>query len=275
MAVMDTKFGREFSKVAQSGWELGWHERNGGNLSYRLSSNDLDLISDVLEATPTGEWHAIGWDEPVCIPDVAGEFFMITASGEHFQNVAHNAEKTLGIIEIDPRGENYRTRWGFACGGHPSSELPTHLMNHAVKKSIDNEYRVIYHAHPANTIALTFVLPHDDEVFTKELWSMISECAMVFPDGVGVVGWYVPGSKKIAEATAKVMQDKDVAIWVHHGMFCAGRSFDEAFGLAHTVEKASEIAVKVHSMGVDPSKCGITRDNLNDLAREYGLDLKY
>ena len=66
--------------------------------------------------------------------------------------------------------------------------LPTHLMNHEVKKKLTNgRHRVIYHAHTTNTIALTFVLPLDDKVFTRELWESATECPVVFPDGVGVV----------------------------------------------------------------------------------------
>ena len=61
--------------------------------------------------------------------------------------------------EVDQAGENYRICWGLAEGGRPTSELPTHLMNHEVKmKATEGRYRVIYHAHPANIIALTFVL---------------------------------------------------------------------------------------------------------------------
>lgn len=41
-----------------------------------------------------------------------------------------------------------RIRWGLVEGGRPTSELPTHLMNHEVKKKLTNgKHRVIYHAH--------------------------------------------------------------------------------------------------------------------------------
>lgn len=90
------------------------------------------------------------------------------------------------------------------------------LMNHEVKKRISNgKHRVIYHAHTTNTIALTFVLPLDDQVFTRELWESATECPVVFPDGVGVVGWMVPGGRAIAEKTAELMEKYDVAIWAH------------------------------------------------------------
>ena len=44
-------------------------------------------------------------------------------------------------------------------------------MNHEVKKRVSGgKHRVIYHAHTTNVIALTFVLPLKDEIFTRELW---------------------------------------------------------------------------------------------------------
>ncbi|MCA5011341.1 class II aldolase/adducin family protein, partial [Clostridioides difficile] len=74
------------------------------------------------------------------------------------------------------------------------------------KEATSGKHRVIYHAHPANVIALTFVLPLEDKVFTRELWEMATECPVVFPDGVGVVGWMVPGGRDIAVATSELMK---------------------------------------------------------------------
>lgn len=44
----------------------------------------------------------------------------------------------------------------------------------------NGKHRVIYHAHTTNVIALTFVLPLKDEIFTRELWEMATECPVVF-----------------------------------------------------------------------------------------------
>ena len=37
MKILDSKFVRGFIKMANDGYLQGWHERNGGNLSYRLT----------------------------------------------------------------------------------------------------------------------------------------------------------------------------------------------------------------------------------------------
>ena len=266
MKVLDAEFVKGFIRMATDGWEQGWHERNGGNLSYRIKSEEVESVKE--ELSPK-EWQPIG----TSVPELAGEYFLVTGSGKYMRNISIKPEDTICLIELDENGEQYRICWGLVNGGRPTSELPSHLMNHEVKKIVtDGRYRVIYHAHPANTIALTFVLPLNDEVFTRELWEMATECPVVFPDGIGVVPWMVPGGRDIAVATSKLMKEYDVAIWAHHGMFCAGEDFDLTFGLMHTVEKSAEILVKVRSMTSNKQQT-ITPENFRDLAVDFKVTL--
>jgi rhamnulose-1-phosphate aldolase len=267
MKVLDTDFVKGFIKMADDGFMQGWHERNGGNLSYRLKPEEVESVRSRLNEN--AKWNLIG----AKVPGLAGEFFLVTGSGKYFRNVIIDPEACIAIIEIDSKGENYRLSWGLVDGGKPTSELPSHLMNHEVKKLVtQGRHRVIYHAHTTNIIALTFVLPLTDEVFTRELWEMATECPVVFPAGVGVVPWMVPGGKEIAVATSELMSKYDVAIWAHHGMFCSGEDFDLTFGLMHTVEKSAEILVKMLSMS--PNKLQtITPQNFKALARDFKVDL--
>lgn len=266
MKVLDAEFVQGFIRMANDGWEQGWHERNGGNLTYRIKKEEVESIK---ENFAPGEWQPIG----TSVPNLAGEYFLTTGSGKYFRNVILDPEDSLGIAEIDEDGENYRVVWGFVNGGRPTSEFPSHLMNHEVKKlATGGKYRVIYHAHTTNIIALTFVLPLSDEVFTRELWEMATECPVVFPSGVGVVPWMVPGGRDIAVETSKLMKKYDLAIWAHHGMFAAGEDFDLTFGLMHTAEKSAEILVKVLSM--NPHKLQtITPDDFRHLAKDFNVEL--
>ena len=267
MKVLDAKFVQGFIRMCNDGWEQGWHERNGGNLSYRMKPEEFEEVRDDLSFD--GEWKEIG----TTVPDLAGEYFMVTGSGKYFRNVILDPADSACILEVDETGSKYRILWGLVNGGRPTSELPSHLMNHEVKKkATDGKYRVIYHAHPANTIALTFVLPLTDEACTRELWEMATECPVVFPSGIGVVGWMVPGGRDIAVATSELMKQYDVAIWAHHGMFCAGEDFDLTFGLMHTVEKSAEILVKVRSMVPEKAQT-IQPDEFRALAKDFHVDL--
>ena len=147
-------------------------------------------------------------------------------------------------------------------------------MNHSVRAEATNgEYRVIYHAHTPSLIALTYVLPLEDKVFSRVLWESATECPVVFPGGVGVVEWMVPGGAEIAMATSELMKKYDAAVWAHHGLFCSGPDFDITFGLMHTIEKAADIYVRAMSCGQGIRQT-ISSDNLKAIARDFGVELR-
>lgn len=267
---MNTKLKNDFIKICTDGFNQGWHERNGGNLSYRMKQEEVDEIKS--ELNENAEWRDIG----TSVPDLANEYFMVTGSGKYMRNVQLDFEDNVAIIKLNEDGTKYKIVYGLVNGGRPTSELPSHLMNLEVLKHRDDGLRVVYHCHPANTVALTFVLPLNDEVFTREIWEMETECPVVFPKGIGVVEWMVPGGREIGVKTSEIMKEKDVAIWAHHGMFVTGHDFDEAFGLMHTVEKAAEILVKVMSMS-NTKLNTINPQDFRDLQEPFNikLDEKY
>lgn len=267
MNVMDTDFFKKYIDMADDGDRMGWHERNGGNFTYWIKQEEIESIRD--ELSKEGKWMPIG----TCVKDLAKEYFLISGTGKYFHNMKKDPMHTVGIIEIDETGEQYRICWGLLDGGKPTSEMSTHLMNLEVRKNMTNsEERVIYHAHCPNLIALTFLLPLKDEVFTRELWEMMTECPVIFPEGVGVVKWMVPGGKDIAVATSKKMENYRAVIWAHHGLFCSGIDFDSTFGLMHTIEKSAEIYIKVHSVQTKKAQ-SITPDDFRQLAKEFHVTL--
>ena len=164
MKVTEAEFVQGFIRMCDDGYALGFHERNGGNASYRMKPEEVEQVKD--QFSYDKEFTDIGTE----VPDLAGEYFLVTGSGKYFRNVALAPEKNIAIVEIDSEGKQYRIVWGLVDGGVPTSELPSHLMNHEVKKKATNGlHRVIYHSHVPNVIALTFVLPLDDKVFTREI----------------------------------------------------------------------------------------------------------
>ena len=266
MSMQDMKFVQNFMKMTNDAWLKGWHERNGGNISYRLTSENVESIKNIIDENR--DYSPIG----VTVKNLANEYFLVTGSGKFIRNVAVDLEANVGIVKIDEKGENYKVVWGLLNGAKPTSELPSHLMSHSVKfEATNGKHRVIMHSHATNLIALTFVLPLDGAVFTRELWEMATECPVVFPSGVGIVPWMVPGGAEIAEATSELMKKHDVVIWAHHGVFCSGEDLDLTFGLMDTVEKSAEILVKVLSMG--GKRQTISSDNFRDLARDFNVTI--
>ena len=48
MKVLDAEFVKGFRRLATDGWDQGWHERNGGNLSYRIKLEEVESVKEEL-----------------------------------------------------------------------------------------------------------------------------------------------------------------------------------------------------------------------------------
>lgn len=267
--IMKTPAMAGFVKTCMDGWDQGWHERNGGNLTYRMTDADVAAMRPYFDEQPR-PWVPMG----VTGRNLAGAYFIATGSGKYFRNVALDPADTLCVLEINDAGDSYRIVWGLVNGGRPTSEFPTHFMNHSVRtEATDGACRVIYHAHPGNVIALTYVLPLTDRDFTRALWKSATECPVVFSGGVGVVPWMVPGGADIALATCEKMKTYEAAVWAQHGLFCSGPDFDTTFGLMHTIEKAAQIHVLALSCGMGIRQT-IEDNDLRAIAKEFGVQLR-
>ena len=48
MKVLDALFAKQFINLCDNGYKKGWHERNGGNLSYRIKDEEIASIKENL-----------------------------------------------------------------------------------------------------------------------------------------------------------------------------------------------------------------------------------
>lgn len=262
--ILTAPFVKEMCDTTANMYRLGWDERNGGNISYLLDENEvaeyLDL-NHVIRTTPTG------FDAP----ELIGKIFIVTGTGKYFKNVEKDPENNLGIIRIAQDGTTAELLWGYSDGGKFTSELPAHLMSHRTRLKVDPENRVVMHSHPTNTLAMNYVHPLDEKKLTHSLWEMCTECIVVFPDGVGVLPWMLCGTNEIGEATAEKMKEFRLVIWGMHGIYGAGKTMDETFGLIETVEKAAQIYILTCNM---PRMNTIKDSEMQQLAEFFGVDYR-
>ena len=268
--VTHAPFVQRFLHLCDDGWLQGWHERNGGNLTYRLTPEEVNSVRPGFSDTP-GAWIDLGFSEP----SLGGAFFLVTGSGAYMHNVSAVPAANIGIVELNVDASAYRVVWGLT-ERKPTSELPTHIMNHAIRMAAtDGACRVIYHAHPNNIIAMTFVEPLEPRAFSRALWKAMTECVVVFPEGVGVVPWMVPGGIEIGRATSEQMKRYSAVIWAQHGMFVSGATFDETFGLMHCIEKAADIYFRARTIngGSADFRNTITDEGLAQIGEEFGVEI--
>lgn len=271
VAVEQQAFMKSFVRTCLDGWQQGWHERNGGNLVLRMTDEEVAQCRSFFYSTPSS-WVSLG----VSVPGMAGAHLVATASGAHMRNVALDAARSTGIVELNAAGGAWRIVWGFKDGGVPTSELSSHVVCQAAcKRATNGATRVTYHAHPSNAVALSLVLPADSKCITRALWSCMTESVIAFPEGVGALPWMCPGSTRLAQATSELMeQGFSAVLWSQHGVFCSGRTFDDAFGLMHAIEKASEVYVRGRAMagGSSPDHT-LSDENIREVASAYRLNL--
>lgn len=263
MDILKAPFLTDMTRVSEQIYAKGWGEANGGNISIRITPEEILPFEECLKS---GQETKL----PFSMPDLAGDYFLVTGTGVFFRNIACSPIESLGIVYINPNGETYSVVWGYSTGGRPTSELPSHLLSHvARKKTSDGLDTVILHTHTTNLISLSFVLPLDMATVTRELWEMMSECLVLFPDGIGILPWMMPGQNDIGHETARLMEKHHLVLWAHHGIFGAGKNMDQVFGLIETAEKAAEMLLKVMAAG--GKKQAISGDQLKDLAKTFNV----
>ena len=269
VAVEQLGFVRGFRRLCDDGWQQGWHERNGGNLTYRMKEEEVEQARPFFNATP-GEWVNMG----VQADSLRGAFFLTTGSGRYMRNVMSDPSHNIGIVEInDVDGMSMVNHAAFVVGG-----LHAHGMVHEMRGEFGSGLATVGQAPYdapgiAGVIAMTFVCPLDARYFTRALWKAMTECIVVFPSGVGVVPWMVPGGAEIAKATSELMKKYEAAVWAQHGLFVSGPDFDTTFGLMHTIEKAADVYRRARQMngGSDEFLNTISDEGQRQIGIDFGL----
>lgn len=259
--ILTAPFVREMGKTTANMYRLGWDERNGGNISVLL---DTDEVSECLDLNRVIRAIPLGFDAAPLI----GKIFIVTGTGKYFKNVEDGPETNLGIVRIAADGKFAKLLWGYNDSGKFTSEFPAHLMSHMARLSVDPANRVVMHCHPTYTLAMNYVHELDEKKFTHTLWQMCTECIVVFPDGVGVLPWMHCGTNSIGEATAEKIKEFRLVVWGMHGIYGAGKTLDETFGLIETVEKAAEVYILTAHL---PQVNTIRDDQLVELAEHFGV----
>lgn len=250
------------AEVAGYLWTKGWAERNGGNISVNLTA----LMSDEEKALPAIS-TPIALEEAVTA--LAGNLFYVTGTGKRMRYVAQDPFANGSIIRISPDGKHYEIIAEQPI--RPTSELPSHLLMHNYLRSLGRDNKVVLHTHPTDLIGMTHNPKFlDSDVITHTLWSMIPECRVIVPRGIGIVPYEIPGTLDLARATIKQLDKHDVVFWEKHGILAVGEDLIECFDAVDTLSKSAQIYFSARLSGCDWPQ-GMTDKQLDDLVTAFGL----
>ncbi len=249
------------AEVAGYLWTKGWAERNGGNISVNVTT----LLTEEEKAIP-----ALASPFPLqeAMTFLAGNVFYVTGTGKRMRYVAQEPFENGSLIRIAEDGLSYEIIAKESI--NPTSELPSHLMMHNFMRASGKDTKVVLHTHPTDLIGLTHCTPFmESEKITRLLWSMIPECRIIVPRGIGIVPYEIPGTIELARATIKQLEKHDVVFWEKHGILAVGEDIIECFDAIDTLSKSAQIFFSARMAGFDP--LGMTDKQLDDLVPAFGL----
>ena len=83
MGILDIEIIKGFMRMCNDGWLQGWHERNGGNLTYRMKEEEVAQCRPFFDPQPR-EWVNMG-----------GGIIRQTITDEDLRAIAHDFGVTL------------------------------------------------------------------------------------------------------------------------------------------------------------------------------------
>ena len=267
MSILDKRpaLAAEINKVAEVAgylWQKGWAERNGGNITINITEwidDDIEKMPAISEPTQIGMY----------LPALKGCYFYCKGTNRRMRDLARNPMDNGSVIRILPDCSSYVIIADKPVA--PTSELPSPLAVHNNFLTVGSPYRACVHTHPIELVALS----HNDswlrrDVATNVLWSMIPETKAFCPKGLGVVPYMVPGSKELAEATIRTLNNNyDVVLWEKHGVFAVDVDVMAAFDQIDVLNKSAQIYIAARNMGFIPD--GMSEFQLRELSRIFNL----
>jgi rhamnulose-1-phosphate aldolase len=249
------------AEVAGYLWEKGWAERNGGNISVNLTDS---LTPRELRMKPVQSDIALL--EPV--EGLQGHVFYVTGTGKRMRYVAKEPFANGSLIRIGSGGASYDILAEKPV--IPTSELPSHLLMHNHLLTEGRHNRVVLHTHPTDLIGLTHCKPLLDSLkLTRLLWSMIPECRIIVPKGIGIAPYEIPGTMELAYATIEQLKHHDIIFWEKHGVLAVGEDIIECFDAIDTLSKSAQIYFSARAAGCEPE--GMTDRQVDDLVEAFHL----
>lgn len=168
------------------------------------------------------------WGNVSCRTDE--NHFVITASGRNYLTLTPDE-----VIEVDIENLEYESDI------KPSSEKKVHREIYRLKKDAN----FVIHTHQSNASAVASMglkgIKLDREYPGIGSFVLCAEYGL-------------PGTKKLCRNTAETVSEYDgqAVLMANHGAVCYGKSYDEAFQIAHDLEEAC--GRYLESIGVPPCK---------------------
>lgn len=274
---MYPKYVTELAQLTYDMWRAGWDEYNGGNVSYLLSEKEVEqIVSDFLDTDyPIYNGNNVTKNIMAIPKNLIGKHLLVTATFSHFRNLKERISIDTGIVKLTDDG--YQVIAGFSTGKKPTSEIYMHILSHSARLYQDKNHRVVVHNHATNLVLYSLIDGVTSKKITMDLWRVLTESIVVFPDGLAILPWETPGTLEIGKKTAEELRNHRIVVWSKHGVLATGINFQDCYGLIETANKAAGIAIelqKITGKHLDELTL-LTPENLIEVCNALGVTAKY
>jgi rhamnulose-1-phosphate aldolase len=247
--------------------DIGAAEGAAGNLSvcFREQLDVSSIFPDVQRI-----------DLPVPAPDLAGATVIVSGAGRRLRDLLDFPTANLACIIVEPGGQTGRMFTSTDCQfKRVTSEFNSHLaVHHDQMRSRDVKLHAVVHAQPLHLTYLSHLTRYQDEGYlNRHLLRWQPETIYIFPGGMGVLPFMLPGSAQLTGASVPALRAHRLVIWSQHGVMArADDSILHAFDLIEYAETAAHYEYLNLSAG--GLSGGLSPEQLRAISQHWNIEQK-
>jgi rhamnulose-1-phosphate aldolase len=270
MTSIPTQLDRLLHELGQAGAhlsELGAAEGAAGNLSVCFREQ-MDVTGHFPVVHPI--------DLPVPAPELAGATVIVTGSGRRLRDIMTAPTANLACIRVEPEGRTGKMFTATDCQfQRVTSEFNSHLaVHHDQMRSRGLPFHAILHAQPVYLTFVSHLEDYQSEAYLNtHLLRWQPETLMIFPEGLGVLPFMLPGSAQLTTETLLALREHRLVVWSRHGVMA--RADDSILHALDLVEYADTAAhYEVLNLITGDLSGGLSPDYLRSIAQHWNSSQK-
>ncbi len=210
---------------------------------------------------------------PTPAPQLAGGAVLVTGSGRRLRELLDDPLANLALVLVDDGGAT-----GRLCTSprrlfeRPTSEFNSHLAVHNDRLGrTRGNFHAIIHAQPLHLTYLSHMACYQDERYLNtHLLRWQPEAIYNFPEGIGFIPFFVPGSAELMQRTRDGMRDHRMVLWARHGVMARS---DESIKRACDRIEYAETAARYECLNLANGEkaAGLSVEEIRAICRAFGV----
>ena len=245
--------------------DMGAAEGAAGNLSVCFRES-----LDVPDCFPQMQYVQL----PVPAPHLAGATIIVSGSGRRLRDIHDAPTGNLACIVIDAGGQTGRMFTAPDCQfRRVTSEFNSHLaVHHDQMRRRNVGVHTIVHAQPLHLTYLSHLADYQDERYLNQhLLRWQPETILNFPEGFGVLPFFLPGSARLTVETTLALREHPLVIWSQHGVMA--RADDSIFHALDLIEYAETAAhYEYLNLTAGGRSEGLSPNHLREVAKSWNIN---